>query len=69
MPDSRLGVLAEMYHPKKVTPATVEFVDDALRTCEESIADALNAIRQTRSQFQAIINPASTRESPIIEDV
>ena len=29
VPDSRLDVLAEMYHPKKVTPATVEFVDIA----------------------------------------
>ena len=29
VPDSRLTVLAEMYHPKKVTPATVEFVDIA----------------------------------------
>ncbi|MBQ6257048.1 MAG: 50S ribosome-binding GTPase, partial [Clostridia bacterium] len=29
VPDSRLGVLADMYHPKKVTPATVEFVDIA----------------------------------------
>lgn len=29
VPDKRLHVLAEMYHPKKVTPATVEFVDIA----------------------------------------
>ena len=29
VPDSRLDVLADMYHPKKVTPATVEFVDIA----------------------------------------
>ena len=29
VPDHRLSVLAEMYHPKKVTPATVEFVDIA----------------------------------------
>ena len=29
VPDSRLQTLAEMYHPKKVTPATVEFVDIA----------------------------------------
>ncbi len=29
VPDSRLTVLADMYHPKKVTPATVEFVDIA----------------------------------------
>ena len=29
VPDARLGVLAEMYHPKKVTPTTIEFVDIA----------------------------------------
>lgn len=27
VPDSRLDTLAEMFHPKKVTPTTVEFVD------------------------------------------
>ena len=29
VPDPRLDRLAEMYHPKKVTPATIEFVDIA----------------------------------------
>ena len=29
VPDNRLNVLAEMYHPKKVTPTTIEFVDIA----------------------------------------
>ena len=29
VPDPRLNVLAEMYHPKKVTPTTIEFVDIA----------------------------------------
>ncbi len=29
VPDHRLDVLAQMYHPKKVTPTTVEFVDIA----------------------------------------
>ena len=29
VPDERLRVLADMYHPKKVTPASVEFVDIA----------------------------------------
>ncbi len=29
VPDDRLTKLGEMYHPKKVTPATVEFVDIA----------------------------------------
>ena len=29
VPDRRLDVLADMYHPKKVTPTTIEFVDIA----------------------------------------
>ena len=29
VPDSRLDVLGEMYHPKKITPTTIEFVDIA----------------------------------------
>ena len=29
VPDSRLDFLAELYHPKKYTPATIEFVDIA----------------------------------------
>ena len=29
VPDYRLDVLADMYHPKKVTPAIIEFVDIA----------------------------------------
>ena len=29
MPDERLDVLAEMYHPEKYTPAVIEFVDIA----------------------------------------
>ncbi len=29
VPDSRLTALGEMYHPKKITPATIEFVDIA----------------------------------------
>ncbi len=29
VPDHRLDVLAEMYHPKKLTPTTIEFVDIA----------------------------------------
>lgn len=29
VPDARLKVLGEMYHPKKVTPAVIEFVDIA----------------------------------------
>ena len=29
VPDKRLDVLAEMYHPEKYTPAVIEFVDIA----------------------------------------
>ena len=29
VPDARLQALGEMYHPKKITPATIEFVDIA----------------------------------------
>lgn len=29
VPDHRLDVLAEMYHPKKITPTSIEFVDIA----------------------------------------
>lgn len=29
VPDERLDVLAEMYHPQKITPAVIEFVDIA----------------------------------------
>ena len=29
VPDRRLDVLGEMYHPKKITPTTIEFVDIA----------------------------------------
>ena len=29
VPDKRLDVLAEMYHPEKYTPTTIEFVDIA----------------------------------------
>jgi len=29
VPDERLDALSELYHPKKVTPAVIEFVDIA----------------------------------------
>ena len=29
VPDKRLDLLAELYHPEKITPATIEFVDIA----------------------------------------
>src|SRR5918911_5628931 len=34
VPDPRLGVLAEMYHPRKVTPAEVEYSDVPRLTAE-----------------------------------
>ena len=41
VPDSRLNVLAEMYHPKKVTPTTIEFVDIAGRVKGASKGEGL----------------------------
>ena len=35
VPDRRLDVLTEMYHPKKTTPAAIEFVDIAGRQGRE----------------------------------
>ena len=46
-----------------------EYVDDALRRTEESIATALNEIKASRSSFMALTNPQPKQPSPIIEDI
>jgi len=51
---------------KQVTNA---FVDDALKTTETAISEALNDIRNSRAKFSALVNPKAKAESPIIEDV
>ncbi len=48
VPDSRLDWLAELHHPDKVTPATIEFVDIAGLAKGEGLGNKyLAAVRQT----------------------
>ena len=54
---------------KDLKAATNEYVDDALRRTEESIAIALNEIKASRSSFMALTNPQPKQPSPIIEDI
>lgn len=51
---------------KQVTNA---YVDDALKTTESAIAAALNDIRDSRTKFNALVNPKAKADSPIIEDI
>ena len=54
---------------KELKQVTNEYVDDALRRTEESIANALNEIKASRSSFMALTNPQPKQPSPIIEDI
>ena len=54
---------------KELKQATNEYVDDALRRTEDSIAEALNEIRASRSSFMALTGAQPKQPSPIIEDI
>ena len=54
---------------KELKQVTNEYVDDALRRTEDSIANALNEIKASRSSFMALTNPRPKQPSPIIEDI
>ena len=54
---------------KDLKAATNEYVDEALRRTEDSIANALNEIKASRSSFMALTNPQPKQPSPIIEDI
>ena len=54
---------------KELKQVTNEYVDDALCRTEESIANALNEIKASRSSFMALTNPQPKQPSPIIEDI
>ena len=41
-----------------VRRVTSEFLDDALRQTEESVAAALENVRQSRAQFRSVITPS-----------
>ena len=55
VPDERLDWLAEYYHPKKYTPATIEFVDvPGIGKGSGKGNEALNVIRQTDALVQVV---------------
>ncbi len=54
---------------KDLKAATNEYVDEALRRTEDSISNALNEIKASRSSFMALTNPKPQKPSPIIEDI
>lgn len=54
---------------KELKQVTNDYVDDAMRRTEEAIAEALGEIRESRSKFNALVNPQARADSAIIEDV
>ena len=54
---------------KELKQVTNDYVDDALRTTEEAVAQALAEIRDSRAKFRALVNPQAKTNSAIIEDV
>lgn len=55
VPDQRLDWLADYYHPKKYTPATIEFVDvPGIGKGSGKGNEALNVIRQTDALVQVV---------------
>ena len=54
----------------EVNKAAIEFMDESLKTTEETIAQALSDVRNTRAQFRAIRGGSSNKaNSAIIEDI
>ena len=49
--------------------ASNDYMDDALRRTEDSISNALNEIKASRSSFMALTNNQPKQPSPIIEDI
>ncbi len=55
---------------KELKAVTNDYVDDALRRTEESIADALGQIRDSRARFNALVGAQNKPSNPaIIEDI
>lgn len=54
---------------KELKKVTNDYVDDALRTTEEAVAQSLAEIRDSRARFRALVNPQVKNNTAIIEDV
>lgn len=68
--DSENTVQRAQARIRELKKVTNDFVDGALRTTEESIAEALGEIRETRKKFTAVVGAQAKPENPaIIEDI
>lgn len=54
---------------KELKQVTNDYVDDALRTTEEAVAQSLAEIRDSRAKFRALVNPQAKSNPAIIEDI
>ena len=54
---------------KELRQATNDYVDDAMKRTEDTIAQSLSEIRETRTKFRSLVNPQAAKPSPIIEDI
>lgn len=70
VPDARLGVLAGLFDPRKVTPAQVEFADAATIGGAATVEGALAAIRDADAAvlvLRAFDNPAAPHPAGTID--
>lgn len=54
---------------KELREAAYNYVDDAMKSTEEMIAESLAEIREARGKFRALVNPQARNNSAIIQDV
>lgn len=54
---------------KELRQVTNDYVDDAMKRTEDSIAQSLSDLRESRAKFRALVNPQAAKPSLIIEDV
>ena len=51
---------------RELKAATNNYVDDALRRTDESIADALGQIRDARERFNALVGAQNKAQNPVV---
>ena len=49
---------------KELRQATNDYVDDAMKRTEDTIAQSLSEIRETRTKFRSLVNPQAAKPSP-----
>lgn len=54
---------------KELKDVTNSYVDDAMRRTEDSIAEALSEIKESRAKFNALVNPQAQFDAPIIDEI